>query len=302
MKDLETPLPGLKDVAEPGGMERAVQALGPEPTACLICRHPSPRRAFERSGKWFWSCTGCGLVFVHDIYPEFARFDEEAYGDHVVSRARPGRREQARWRRILGELETVRTTGRLLEVGCGEGNFLAAARDAGWGAVGIEILEDLARYAREELGLDARGGDLLEAAFDDASFDVVYMNEVIEHVVDPVELMTEVRRVLRPGGVAVVRTGNALSWSARMRRGAWWYYQFCGHGHIRFYSPRAARTLARAAGFSSVDSRTRGFAFRDATEMPRGWLRPVVRLAQAPLSPLARMAGAGHGLAMWFRR
>lgn len=289
-------LPDLAAVADPAGMERAIRALGPEPAACLVCGAPAPVRLFRRCEKWFWSCRRCRLVFVHDIYPEFAEaFDEEGYREHVTGRRAPKPRERRTWRRLLDEVAPGGRPGRLLEVGCGEGRFLRAAADLGWQAVGVEILPAMVRVARED-GLDARTGDLAAAGFPAGGFDAVYMNEVIEHVVDPVGLMREVRRVLRPGGVAVVRTGNARSWSARWRGERWSYYRFCPHGHIRFFGPGAMRALAGAAGFARAECRAHGFAFRDGTELDANPYRALVKLAQAPLSPLARLANAGHRL------
>jgi SAM-dependent methyltransferase len=261
-----------------------------------VCRAPDPLPLFQRSGKRFWSCRACRLVFVHDIYPEFAgSFDEEEYCAIVSERGTPRPRERRTWRRLLAEVAPRGRRGRLLEVGCGEGRFLQEAAALGWDATGVEILGSVARVARAR-GLDVRSGDLGAASFPSGEFDVAYMNEVIEHVVDPVKLMKEVRRVLRAGGVAILRTGNARSWSARLRGASWSYYRFCPHGHIRFFSPSGARALAAAAGFSRVECRTRGFAFRDGTELDDSPWRACVKLAQAPLSPLARLGKAGHRL------
>lgn len=279
---------------------RLVDELGPEPRSCLICAAPGPRRLFFRSEKWFWSCNACELVFVHDIYPEFAldvAHLDGTYDFHATRSAKP--RELSEYARLLAQFEPVRSTGRLLEVGCGHGIFLEAARARGWNVVGVEILDEVAAIARKARSLDVRVGELAGAAFKDAHFDVVYMNEVIEHVVDPVALMREVRRVLRPGGCAVLRTGNARSWSARLRGRGWSYYRFGGHLHIRFYSPKSAEALARAAGFARARCDTRGFAMRESAELAGHWYKPIVKPLQALVSPLAGPLGAGHRLTMW---
>lgn len=284
---------------------RESAAIGPgsSPSTCLVCCGDRPRRLFFRSGKWFWFCRYCELVFVHDIHPEcdedLTGLDDPAcYTDTRTSTTRK-RRKLAH---LLGELEPYRQRNRLLDVGCSVGTFLDGARERGWRCSGIEILLETARYAREERGLDVRAGELRDARFPSGEFDVVYMNEVIEHIVDPVELMTEVRRVLRPGGVALVRTGNAASWSARLRGADWGYYRFEPHGHIRYYSPKAAHYLARATGFARVDCRTHGFALRGGHELEGRSRRfkLFVKLAQSPVSPWARLFGRGHRLSMRF--
>jgi SAM-dependent methyltransferase len=95
---------------------------------------------------------------------------------------------------------------RVLDVGCGVGTFLGLARDRGYSATGVDISPVAARTARERFGHDARSGTLADQRFPDASFDVVTLWDVIEHVFDPGELLGEVRRVLRPGGRVLLET------------------------------------------------------------------------------------------------
>jgi SAM-dependent methyltransferase len=284
------------------GLVEVIAQLGEVPDRCLLCSASRPQKLFFRLGKWFWMCTRCELIFVHDIYPEFLR-DAESLND--PARLRPYSRSQPSGRRhpakLLKEFECYRRRNRLLDVGCADGVFLSAASAAGWRCSGVDILPAIAQMAREERGLDVRTGELFDAGFADGEFDVVHMNEVLEHVVDPVELMREVHRVLRPGGLALLRTGNARSWSARLRGGKWFYYQrFGGHGHIRFYNPKAARVLAQAAGFASVSVHTRGFAFLESSEMRGRLFKPFAKFAQNLISPLAGPCGAGHRLTLRF--
>ena len=283
--------------------EKRRDELGPEPRQCLVCSAPGPQRLFFRSGKWFWICRACELVFVHDIYPEFATDVEHLDGTYDYRSTRPpNARERSEYARLLADFARAKRTNRLLEVGCNQGIFLEVARAAGWEVSGVEILAPVAELARRTRGLDVRTGDLLQARFDAGVFDVVYTNEVIEHVVDPVELLREVQRVLRPGGIALLRTGNARSWSARLRGGAWSYYRFGGHMHIRYYGPRSAAALGKAAGFAEVRTRTRGFAFRESGELRgRAYAAPV-RVAQALISPFAAPLGQGHRLTMIFQK
>jgi 2-polyprenyl-3-methyl-5-hydroxy-6-metoxy-1,4-benzoquinol methylase len=286
----------------PADLDRAIRELGPEPRRCVVCGGTSFARLFRRSEKWFWRCARCELVFVHDIYPEFVADTQHLDGTYVFDRLeRADRKKTAKFDEFLGHLEPHRRLGRLLDVGCGQGLFLARARERGWRVAGVEILEPVAARARER-GLEVFHGTLEEARFPEGSFDAVTLREVIEHVVDPVALLSEIARVLRPGGVAALGTGNAGSWAARLRGGRWAYYRFGGHLHIRFYSPPSAAALGRAAGFAEVECHTRGFAFLEAEEMRGLWYRPFLKIAQAPLSTLATAAGAGHRLLMLFHK
>jgi len=293
---------GLSARIAPADLARAIEALGPEPRQCLVCSGARFERLFRRSEKWFWRCRDCELVFVHDIYPEFVEDTGHLEGTYVFDRLDvAGPKKLAKYDRFLELLEPARASGRLLEVGCGQGLFLERARQRGWQASGVEILEPVALRARER-GLEVFLGTLPEARLPAESFDVVVMREVIEHVVEPVALLREVQRVLRPGGLAALGTGNARSWAARLRGERWAYYRFGGHMHIRFYSPASAAALGRASGFASVRCLTSGFAFLEAEELRGRWYKPLLKLAQAPLSPLASAAGAGHRLVMLLRK
>jgi SAM-dependent methyltransferase len=289
----------------PPDVARAIAELGSEPRACLLCGGTRCARSFQRDGKWFWRCPDCALVFVHDIYPEFLEDTAGLSTQYAFDRlAEAGPRKSAKYDDFLALLEPWRTVagaGRMLEIGCGQGLFLAHARAAGWSVQGVEVLEPVALRARER-GLEVFLGTLEDARLAPESCDAVVLREVIEHIVEPVALMRAVLRVLRPGGVAALGTGNAESWAARVRGGRWSYYRFGGHMHIRFYSPRSAAALARAAGFARAECRTRGFAFRENGELAGHWYRPLVKLAQAPLSPLAGALGAGQRLVMLFHK
>ena len=292
--------PELRDVATSQALEAAVRSMGAEPGACLVCAAPNPHRYFQRFDKWHWRCESCELVWVHDIYPEFMDNDpREVVLDTFLSTATP-RNERKIWPVAFAEFEHYRQCARLLDVGCGTGFFLAEAKRRGWQEHGVETMQVLAEYSRDTAGFNVRPGDLASAAYPDEHFDIVHMNEVIEHVVDPIGLLEEIRRVLRPGGMAYLRTGSVESWSSRLRAGGWAYYGFAANGHIRFYGPQSAQELARAAGFTRVETSTSGFAFRESGELRGHWYRTFVRWAQGPISVLAGPCGAGHRLTMRF--
>jgi 2-polyprenyl-3-methyl-5-hydroxy-6-metoxy-1,4-benzoquinol methylase len=110
--------------------------------------------------------------------------------------------------------------GNLLEIGCGAGAFLARMRDLGWNVCGVDP-DPVAVSSRRQTDLDIRCGTLEEMRFPADSFDVVTMNHVIEHVHDPVRLLEECQRVLRPGGKLVLTTPNANSWGHKFFAKDW---------------------------------------------------------------------------------
>jgi SAM-dependent methyltransferase len=104
----------------------------------------------------------------------------------------------------------------LLDLGCHDGAWTKQLADAAGPrlqrAAGVEIVDE-ARADAESRGIEAVRGDLNEPLpFEDESFDVVHANQVIEHVRDLDLFVAEIRRVLRPGGRAVICTENLASW------------------------------------------------------------------------------------------
>lgn len=143
--------------------------------------------------------------------------------------------------------------GRFLEIGFGDGSTLARMRELGWSVVGIEV-DPVSVANTRSLGLDTREGSLKTHAFPEASFDAIYASHVVEHVHDPLGLLQECLRVLKPGGTVVMTTPNLSSWGRR-RFGPDWV-PLDSPRHLMLFTPRALRTLATKAGFRTVGVRS----------------------------------------------
>jgi SAM-dependent methyltransferase len=105
--------------------------------------------------------------------------------------------------------------GDLLDIGCGTGNFLAAARDAGYSVSGIELDRNAARFAKEQLSLPrVLGLTISEFAerYPDDKFDVVSFFEVLEHQAAPLEFVEKVKTCLRPRGYVALSVPNRERW------------------------------------------------------------------------------------------
>lgn len=113
------------------------------------------------------------------------------------------------------------TPGRLLEVGCGNGRRLVQMRARGWEVEGQEVDPKAAAHARSAHGVTVHLGPLEDMSFPNDSFDAVIMNHVIEHVHDPVALLAECYRIMKPGGLLVAVTPNVESYGHK-RFGASW--------------------------------------------------------------------------------
>jgi SAM-dependent methyltransferase len=143
--------------------------------------------------------------------------------------------------------------GRLLELGCGSGAMLQSMEGLGWRVDGVDFDPVAVAQARDK-GLTVHLGSLSEHVFPTETFDAITASHVIEHVCDPLGVLRECRRILKPGGLLVLITPNAASWGHRIYRADWRGLE--PPRHIRIFTPFSLATLCRRAGFNLVLSRS----------------------------------------------
>jgi len=140
--------------------------------------------------------------------------------------------------------------GRLLDVGCGDGEFLHRMSSLGWKGKGIDFDDAAIVAGKAKYGLDLVTGDFQSARFSEAGFDAITMSHVIEHVPDPVGCLAKCRDLLRPGGRLVVSTPNSRGLGHAMFREAWRGLEPPRHLHI--FNPGLLAEVARRAGLTVV--------------------------------------------------
>lgn len=139
--------------------------------------------------------------------------------------------------------------GRLLDVGCGNGDVVATLNANGWRAEGVDVDPAAVELARRR-GLSVKVGSLQEQGYPEASFDAVIHRHVIEHVPDPLALLAECQRILKPGGLLVSITPNALSWGHRRFGRSWFPLE--PPRHLYVFTVPALINIARHAGFDQL--------------------------------------------------
>jgi len=142
---------------------------------------------------------------------------------------------------------------KVLDVGCGSGERLEKMRGLGWTVSGIDFDEKAVGMAKER-GLDVSCGTIPGIWFPPETFDAITMSHLIEHVPDPIELLKECRRILKPGGRVVVTTPNSSSWAHRLMKEHWRGLEPPRHLHV--FGPSSIEQTLRKAGFDVVFVRT----------------------------------------------
>jgi SAM-dependent methyltransferase len=144
--------------------------------------------------------------------------------------------------------------GKALDIGCGSGLFLSVLRQFGWSVQGVELSSAAAQFAKEKLGINVFAGELVDARFAPNSFDFVSLNHSLEHLPEPLELLREVRRILKPGGRLYVGVPNVASVSRRISKEYWLHWDV--PRHLFGFSPQTLERILIAAGFQEIDMST----------------------------------------------
>ncbi len=246
------------------------------PRPCPVCGVPGPAPLFEKDGFHVVRCASCTLVFVGED-PATIHF-ESLYGESYYRGGREtagpsqGRTPECEARRLpwtavfadyTGQEAARRaharrklwwlrhvpprlpSSGRLLDVGCAAGFFLTEARTH-YDVQGVELSAWSSAHARERFGLPVATGTLHDARLPADHFDIVTLWDVIEHVPDPVSLLAEAARVMKPGAQLVLTTGDWGSAYAQ-KRGAEWHLM-TPPWHLTMFSRVTLAEAARRAG------------------------------------------------------
>jgi len=137
--------------------------------------------------------------------------------------------------------------GKFLDIGCGSGRHLHRMREKGWSVQGVEPSTFGAEEGRRS-GLDIYNGFLHEANFDADSFDYVRSNHSFEHMPNPIEVMDEIYRILRPGGKLFIGIPNIDSIPSRLFGRYWWYLG--APVHVYNYTVPTISALMQRSGFA----------------------------------------------------
>jgi SAM-dependent methyltransferase len=186
-------------------------------------------------------------------------------------------------------------SGRLVEIGCGDGRNLELLARAGWRVQGVEP-DALAAARARKRGLDVRVGSWDERHHADDELDAVVLCHVLEHVYQPVALLAECLRIVKPGGRVVVVTPNHEGWGHRRYGRAW--RALDPPRHLRIFSTRSLAAAAARAGWRSplIATTPRMSAWVDEES------RRVARAeGQAPRRPVPAALATALGWLDWAR-
>ncbi|MBN8639772.1 MAG: class I SAM-dependent methyltransferase [Anaerolineae bacterium] len=207
-------------------------------------------------------CQNCGLVFVsprpdaHELYALYGETYFQNSDSGTVGYTNYVRDEaniRKTFQRRLSRLERfVGRKGKLLDVGCAAGFFLAEAQARGWQVEGLDVSSFAVNYTRDRFGFPAAHGSFTELDFERGSYAMVSLWDVIEHVPDPKAYIQRAAELLQSGGTIALATPDVDSIPAHITGKRWVGYKL-SEEHLYYFSPKTLGRMLTEAGFEVVD-------------------------------------------------
>jgi SAM-dependent methyltransferase len=220
---------------------------------CNGCHTVAGRVLGRKNGYELIECKGCGCISAGVRENQFVADDiyEEYYREASFEIPGPA---DASLDHLVASFEPSRLTGRLIDIGYGEGGLLNAAQRRGWSCYGTEL--DLRAL---ELGKRRGWAVSRPGCYDrlpEEGFDVVTMIEFLEHVSEPQESLKTALRLLRPGGILYLTTPNARSLNRRLLGLEW--SVICPPDHLTIWTADGLRSALAGAGFKCERIKSEG--------------------------------------------
>lgn len=236
-----------------------------------------------------WKCEVCGFIFadgadLHELLRLYSQLEDPDYEGSLDARLL-----QMKW--LLKTGTHVNPSAQsLLDIGAGAGLLVHEAKKQGLTASGVEPSGSLVTIARERFGVDLLHGTFPHPALAGQKFDMVFLIDVIEHVSDPLLLLTSCRAALSRNGVLILVTPDICSVAARVLGKKWWHLRLA---HVCYFNRKTITAAARKCGLEPVRFLRARWFFPVgylteclANYLPVGWLN---RLSHR--SALARWIG-----------
>jgi SAM-dependent methyltransferase len=194
------------------------------------------------------TCAGCGLTYLQNPPP-----DEMIYEDYYQNLPlQPSEELSSIIVQRLARLQRRIPQGYLLDIGCGQGFFMAEAQRAGYRVLGIDVSASAVAFARDTLHVEAATTSLDELLSRQERFDVITLWHVLEHFLNPTEELRKIKNLLAPGGYCFIEAPNLHSIKFMLSRKKW----IGGNHplyHRTFFIHTTLEETMRKSGFKDIE-------------------------------------------------
>ena len=230
-----------------------------EKIKCPLCGAEKEKFLFERDGFRVVKCLDCDLVYLNPrltlealtkLYNEGEISPEKYYEMNIPQDTSNFKK------RLQLIMKHHPTPGKMLDIGCNIGTLMHVAQEKGWETTGVEFNTKAAAFGREKFGLEIIDKDFMETKLPEDHFDVVSMNDVIEHVIDPIMTLEEVNRIMKRGGLLFMTTPNIGALMAKISGKKWLHIK--PNEHLTYFTPQTIKKLVEKTGFEMKGWQTIG--------------------------------------------
>ncbi|NPV05195.1 MAG: class I SAM-dependent methyltransferase [Syntrophaceae bacterium] len=231
------------------------------PSACIVCACAERTRLVEKQGWTVYKCAGCGLG-VLDPRPEpeelASLYDREYFKSHYTEKlpvdSPEMQRRLSQQSHRLRFFRPLKKEGLVVDIGCGMGYFLLAAKRAGYGVRGVDLSDWAASYITGELQIPVSIGPMDAIELGEGTVDVLTLWHSLEHMRHPLESLNRMAGWLKPEGLLVIEVPNHEGTDA-VKMGAEWPDWDLPY-HLYHFAPRSLRALLAATGFEVIREKT----------------------------------------------
>ena len=225
--------------------------------SCPVCGADEGKLLFIKEGFRHLKCSACGMVYVNPVLREERLHsfyqDEDSYRQVLLNELNLSMdRKKFQYGLDLIE-ERMPPKGNLLDVGCGPGVFLEEARERGWHVHGVEFNSWCVQRLRE-MSIEVIDVPIQQATLPHDFYQCVTLWTVLEHVVDPENLLKDVHRVLAPGGVLLILVPNIDSLANRILHEE--STTFSGEAHVNLFDVSTLTRLLEKVEFELIECET----------------------------------------------
>ncbi|NJN02669.1 MAG: class I SAM-dependent methyltransferase [Leptolyngbyaceae cyanobacterium SL_1_1] len=232
--------------------------MNPKQQACPICQSKISSELHTLNSGQLVRCGECTLVYFSPLptpgeleafYNSASYRDYYSHSDMADSTFALQRYQHLDKVLKISEA-SLSSKGRLLDIGCGHGDFLEIAAAAGWDVTGTELSQEAVNRAPSSLQSSIHIGDIVNLDLSQSQYSLITMYHIIEHLLDPVQSLKRALDLLRPQGILFVETPNLGGLGARLRGKRW--SNIIPPEHLLYFEGKSLRFALESAGFHSV--------------------------------------------------
>lgn len=227
--------------------------------ACNLCFSNHYKTLLKSTDFLFVKCSSCGLIYQNPqvLFADLKERYTADYFKYEINNEENFFRLMKLGLKDIGmdRLEPENGQGRFLDIGCATGKLLEDMQGRGWQVQGVDLCRESADYGWKKRKVKIFTGTLEQAAFQSGSFNIIHSSHLIEHVPDPRAFIREIKRILLPGGQAIITTPNICGFQARLFSHRW---RSAIADHLTLFSISTLKRLLREEGFKVLKIKTWG--------------------------------------------